>query len=347
MIFESYRVKLSTKLDRIKVPLRSFYKWVRGSFERTAIFSVVLGSAVVCALLLLVPTSSSGGEADEHGHEHEEEENELAIELEEDVLEKAGMTLDQAKPATITPTISVRGQIFENSNKAMNIKPRFGGLVRSVFKDFGDQVKKGEPLLSIESAVTRSSYVIRTVIDGIVADKRVVAGAFVPENESIFRIVDLSSVWFQARVSIRDADKLKIGLMANVKDRLLEVEGKGVILNVSPVVDEDTQSCDVRVQLENPNGAWRVGTFAEASLSLQPIDVKVAIKSSAVQELNGQTVIFKKQDEHLVAVPILTGTSDGEWSEVRSGLEVGDTYVVANSFLAKAELLKSSAEHEH
>jgi len=43
----------------------------------------------------------------------------------------------------------------------------------------------------------------------------------------------------------------------------------------------------------------------------------------------------------------VAGRTDGEWTEVRSGLSPGDRVVVENSFVLKSELLKSEAGHGH
>ena len=340
-------------LIKLSIKFQSFYAWLRLSSERFAIAIVVSSSAVICLLLIFVPpmnlsTEEHGEEhGAEHGNEEHGEDHELSVEMSDETLKAAGMSLEVANAMQIKPHVTSRGQIIENANRAMNVKPRFSGVVKSVSKDFGDPVRKGETLLVVETAATRTTYAIRSVIDGIVADKRVVAGSFVPENESVLRIVDLATVWFQAKIPAREAIKLKSGFTAEVKDRSLDAHGNGSVIYVSPVVDEDTQACDIRIAIDNKNGDWRVGSFAEAQIYLDPIDVKIAVKSSAVQDLNGQSVVFKRVKDHIIATPITVGWSDGNWSEILSGMQPGEAYVSNNSFLAKAELLKSTAEHEH
>ena len=41
------------------------------------------------------------------------------------------------------------------------------------------------------------------------------------------------------------------------------------------------------------------------------------------------------------------GRSDGVYSEVLSGLKAGDSYVVDNSYLIKADIEKAGASHDH
>ena len=41
------------------------------------------------------------------------------------------------------------------------------------------------------------------------------------------------------------------------------------------------------------------------------------------------------------------GRRDGDWVEIVSGMEPGQRYVAENSFVIKADILKSGATHDH
>lgn len=317
-----------------------------------ASIGLLAATAVLSVLLLTVPKHSAGGH-EGHGHGGGEEEGDhdesggAKIEADDDQLAAANMTIEEVQTILITPKVTSRGEITENPNLAMNIKPRFGGIVRSVPVDFGDSVKKGDTLVTIESAATRAGYTVRSTVNGIVADKQVVSGSYVPEGESIMRVVDLSSVWFKGQVPIFEALRIKPGQTAKVFDRIQNVSAEGKVIYISPVVDEDTQTTDIRIELDNSAGDWSVGSFAEAEVQISSHQVETAVRSSAIQTLNGETVVFRRTDDELFAQEVKTGWSDGEWTEIISGLQKGDSYVAANSFIAKAELLKSTAEHSH
>jgi cobalt-zinc-cadmium efflux system membrane fusion protein len=314
---------------------------------------LVVVSAILAMLLLFIPKHSSGGhEGHGHGGGGEEEEehhssSEAKIEADDDQLAAAGITIEEVKSLSIVPKVTSRGEITENPNLAMNIKPRIGGIVRSVRFDFGDKVKKGDIVLTIESAATRAGYSVSSTVNGIVADKNVVTGSYVPEGESIMRIVDLSSVWFQGQISIFEALSIKPGQTVKVFDRIQNTSGEGKVIHVSPVVDEDTQTTDIRVSLNNEAGNWSVGSFADAEVLMDTHQVATAVRSSAIQTVNGKTVVFRRTEDEVAAQTVKIGWSDGEWTEIVSGLSIGDPYVATNSFIAKAELLKSTAEHSH
>lgn len=336
---------LNEKFATIKLRWLVFLGWLRQSQERFAIACVIAGTFFLCLLLAFIPVTHVHSEEHEHGDEEGHHSN--TVDIEDSVLQKSGIEIIEAQSAKITPFVLLRGELVANANHAMNVKPRFGGIVKAVYKDFGDKVHKGETLLLIETATTRSTYTVRSIVDGIVVDKRGVAGSYIPENESILRVVDPSTVWMQGKIPLRDALQVKQGFTASVKDRVLGASGQGSVLYVSPIVEEDNQACDVRIELKNDTGVWRIGSFAEAQIFLYSVDVAVAVKTEALQDLNGVQVVFVRDAGHLIAKPVVVGKSDQVFTEIVSGMAAGEKYVAHNSFLAKAELLKATAEHEH
>jgi cobalt-zinc-cadmium efflux system membrane fusion protein len=57
--------------------------------------------------------------------------------------------------------------------------------------------------------------------------------------------------------------------------------------------------------------------------------------------------VFRAAGAAFELQPVVTGRSDGRWTEIVEGLEVGAPIVVRNAFLLKAELGKSGATHDH
>jgi cobalt-zinc-cadmium efflux system membrane fusion protein len=74
---------------------------------------------------------------------------------------------------------------------------------------------------------------------------------------------------------------------------------------------------------------------------------------SAIQEIGGKQVVFvaqaDKKQVQFVATPVQLGvySSDGQWVEVKAGLNPQQQYVSQGSFLLKSELEKGEAEHGH
>ena len=78
-------------------------------------------------------------------------------------LKSTGIKITTAGPATIKPTLTLPGEIIFNHHTLVQVVPRMPGMVTSVYRHVGQQIKKGEVLTVIESpmlAELRSQYLI-------------------------------------------------------------------------------------------------------------------------------------------------------------------------------------------
>ncbi len=76
---------------------------------------------------------------------------EARVELPANALKSSGISFEKAGPQTIKTNLRLTGEIELNEEKVVHIVPRLNGVVKKVFKDLGDQVKRGELLAIIES----------------------------------------------------------------------------------------------------------------------------------------------------------------------------------------------------
>ena len=99
--------------------------------------------------------------------------------------------------------------------------------------------------------------------------------------------------------------------------------------------------------LDNSQGTWSTGSLLVGSVVVNKLSVPLIIDNSAIQIMDGKKVIFIKNERGFEVHAISLGVSDGQFSQVLSGLKQSEVYAVHNSYLLKAELEKSSAEHHH
>ncbi len=67
----------------------------------------------------------------------------------------------------------------------------------------------------------------------------------------------------------------------------------------------------------------------------------------AIQFVDDTRVVFVAEGKFFEVRPVDLGRGDGRFSEVLGGLQAGESYVAANSFVLKSELGKEGAEHGH
>lgn len=95
------------------------------------------------------------------------------------------------------------------------------------------------------------------------------------------------------------------------------------------------------------NKKWLANEAVVAEISVEKIPVALRVDNRALQKFRDWQVVFIKVGDTYEIRPLELGKTDGQFTEVVSGLNQGDEYVVENSYLLKADLEKSGASHDH
>lgn len=292
--------------------------------------------------------------ADHDGNEGTEQDVEEAAE--DHAENSANIPLEAAQAAGIvTSTVSAQmigeiapltGQITINPNRRAVVRARFAGIVRSVKVKLGQFVQKGDVLAMVESSESLKDYPVRAPIDGIVLERNTNTGD-VAGGDPMFVVVDLSEVWAKLHVFPKDADLIETGKPVRVytigEERMAHVR----ITDIFPTVDAPSQTLIAIAALSNDSQLWRPGMTVTGDVTVFEKQVETAVLRSALQTIEDQTVVFVKEGDVYEAVPVETGLDDGLYVEIKNGLQAGQVYVSEGSFIVKADVLKSGAEHSH
>lgn len=270
--------------------------------------------------------------------------------LSADVLKRYQIELAAAGAETLEVTSEILGKIVPNANKTIYIYPRYGGIVKKMTKYLGDKVRQGELLASVESNQTLQTYEINAPFSGYIVKKEVNPGEFVKTGNPIYQLADLSRVWVHLFVYREQASLIKKGQSVIIYDKSkLDKSATTRIDYVSPLGVEHNQTMKARAVLSNDPEKlnWLPGLYVNARVVIETKRVAVAVKHDAIQRMEGEPLVFVKTNKGFKAQRVQLGLEGESYTEVVSGLKVGDIYVSKNSFILKAELEKVSASHHH
>ena len=203
------------------------------------------------------------------------------------------------------------------------------------------------PGIATEPRDNLPRYEVRAPLDGTVVERNVTVGEAVPDDQTIFVVADLSTVWVDVTVFAKDLSAVHQGQQATVASTDLAREGSGRIEYIGPLVGEDTRAATARLVLPNPGQVWRPGLFVTVRLVRESTTVPIAVATEGIQMFRDWQVVFVRYGDWFEARPLELGRTDGKFVEVLSGLKAGDEYAAANSFAIKAEIGKLGATHDH
>ena len=194
----------------------------------------------------------------------------------------------------------------------------------------------------------RQLLTYRSPAAGVVLQKPSVQGMRFMPGETLYEIADLSVVWLVAEVFERDLGLVKPGQEAKL--RILaypEREFAGKVVFVSPILEPDTRTARVRIELANPGGLLKPSMYGSLELFAgHPRGKVLAVPDSAVLDSgNRQAVLVQRGEGLFEPRSVKLGMRADGHVEVLDGVAAGDEVVVRANFLIDAESnLKAALE---
>jgi cobalt-zinc-cadmium efflux system membrane fusion protein len=185
-------------------------------------------------------------------------------------------------------------------------------------------------------------YEIAAPIAGTIIEKHITLGESLKEDSEPFVIADLSNVWARVNVGQKDLPTVQCGQKAVIKTE--HNQGEGVVSYVSSVLEENTRTALARIVLPNEDGKWRPGAFATASIYTASVECKIVVASEAIITMEGESFVFIAEAEGFVPKEVQLGKANDQLTEIVSGLEVGQKYVIKGAFTLKSEMTKSNQD---
>lgn len=274
---------------------------------------------------------------DEHGHAEEN-----SSRINGDMARQVGIVTATADSQELHQTITVYGSLVAAPEQLSHVRARFEGLVKSVQVTIGDRVKTGDVLAEIESNESLKTYAIRSPIPGRIVQRHANSGE-VTRDQVLFSIANFDTVWAELRVYPGRQSAVKEGQSVHILAANGSVES--MVNHIVPSMESPYQLA--RVKLDNSKQTLSPGLMVEARVEVGRFPVSLAVAKDAVQTLGGRQGVFVKHGNEYSFTPLVLGQRDDHFYEVVDGLRSGDEYVSENSYLIKADIEKSEAEHEH
>jgi HlyD family secretion protein len=194
---------------------------------------------------------------------------------------------------------------------------------------------------SAKLALARSE--IRAPRAGVVLTRAAIPGARAGgEDGALFTLYDPSQLQVRCDVPLKDAARLAVGLVAEVRsDALPDARFKGTVVRIVPLGDLAKNTVQCKVLIENPDPSLRPDMLVRVRIATTAGEAErgaeaVAVPRDALRVASPD----EREAEVLVAIPegalartklrriALGATREGGWVEVLDGLAAGDRIVL-------------------
>lgn len=172
---------------------------------------------------------------------------------------------------------------------------------------------------------------------GVLTELGVREGAQLMSGTSLMQITDLSQVWLVAEVPERDAARLKTGLAAEVQLQSLAGEVfKGKVSYLYPLLNGTSRTLQVRVELPNKQNRLRPGMYGNVLFTGQTYEA-MSVSTESIIATGKRKIVIAKERGGYRPVEVITGQERDTYTEIMSGLKVGEEIVTSGQFLIDSE----------
>ena len=182
-----------------------------------------------------------------------------------------------------------------------------------------------------EAAKLQLEYTsVRAPFDGVVTARYIELGQRVNVNQPLFSIADFNPLRAKIYVPEKDIGRIYEGQGATITvEAQPGIEFKGIVKMVSPVVDPESGTSKVTIDITDDRGKLKPGMFASVFITTETHKNTLIIpKRSLVLETDlDQVYIYRNGMAH--KVNLKPGFSSGDDLEILEGLQEGDLVVTA------------------
>lgn len=180
-----------------------------------------------------------------------------------------------------------------------------------------NQLKLGQPLK------------ITSPIEGEVIEDNIVIGQYIQQDsDPVIKIAWLNKIWIVGKIKEKDLHHLSE--LDKVQVELAAMPGKpieGEIYHISEIVDEQTRSIEVLIEVDNTQRILKPGMYVSVRFIDKPQQVLMVPTSAIMQGENDSFVFVEVGDYEFVRKNIQVGGQSKDQTVILSGLDSKDKVV--------------------
>jgi RND family efflux transporter MFP subunit len=164
--------------------------------------------------------------------------------------------------------------------------------------------------------------------DGAIQEKKASVGEYLAAGAPLATIVRMDPLRLRAEVPEREVSNIRVGQTVRVTTEGDANVYTGHIARLSPTITPQNRMLMIEAEVKNSNGALRPGSFARAEIVTDDRGMSLTVPTRAIISFAGVEKIIVVKDGKAVEKAITTRRRTTEWTEVVSGVTVGEAVIL-------------------
>ncbi|MDP2209914.1 MAG: efflux RND transporter periplasmic adaptor subunit [Bacteroidota bacterium] len=187
-----------------------------------------------------------------------------------------------------------------------------------------------QAIVNLERIKLNFNYTeIKSPFNGYAADVNINVGQNVRGGEKLLKVVDISKIKVEVGVLETEIKLIKKGSNVEVTipsypDKIF----KGIIKNISPIIDTQTKTCKVIVELDNREGIIKPGMYVYVKVETAIYKDRLLVPKDAILIRDQRKLVFTVSDGLAKWFYVETGVENEKFVEITNGISASDTVLV-------------------
>lgn len=174
---------------------------------------------------------------------------------------------------------------------------------------------------------------IKAPFSGIIHDIKVSPQERVTSGRELFTLVNIDRIRVHAKVLESEIGKMKVGREVDLKFSAYPGKiFKGEVKAISPVINPQDKTCNVIIDVANPEEEIKPGMHVEVEIAAEIHKDKLLIPQDAVLVRSGRKLAFVVEEGLAKWRYIDVGLENEDYAEVLDGIKEGESVIIEGHF---------------
>lgn len=170
---------------------------------------------------------------------------------------------------------------------------------------------------------------VKAPISGVIGDRMVDLGDRITTTTNLFTVANMDDKIVRAYVPQSEFTNCYKNQPANIRSDIVpDVEFKGYVKRISPIIDPQSGTFKVTVAVRDPKNHLRPGMFVNTELIVDTHDDALLLPKAALIYENERTYFFLVDADSSLKIELQKGFEDAEKVEILNDLTAGAQVVV-------------------
>ena len=174
---------------------------------------------------------------------------------------------------------------------------------------------------------------IKAPFSGLIHDIKVSPQEHVTSGRELFTLVNIDRIRVHAKVLESEIGKMKVGREVDLKFSAYPGKiFKGEVKAISPVINPQDKTCNVIIDVANPEKEIKPGMHVEVEIAAEIHKNKLLIPQDAVLVRSGRKLAFVVEEGLAKWRYIEVGLENEDYAEVLDGVKEGESVIIEGHF---------------